>query len=93
MEYRRLGNSGLEVSPICLGTMMFGDRTDPAASQAIVDARTLARELAVQPTLEAAVAAYDAVRRPITDNATRSGSDVAVKKTIMSRSRAGSVLR
>ena len=38
MEYRRLGNSGLEVSPICLGTMMFGDRTDASASQAIVDA-------------------------------------------------------
>ena len=38
MEYRRLGNSGLEVSPICLGTMMFGDRTDAAASQRIVDA-------------------------------------------------------
>ncbi len=38
MEYRRLGNSGLEVSPICLGTMMFGDRTDAAAAQAIVDA-------------------------------------------------------
>ena len=37
MEYRRLGNSGLEVSPICLGTMMFGDRTDAAATQAIVD--------------------------------------------------------
>ena len=28
MEYRKLGNSGLEVSPLCLGTMMFGDRTD-----------------------------------------------------------------
>ncbi len=38
MEYRRLGNSGLEVSPICLGTMTFGDRTDAGASQAIVDA-------------------------------------------------------
>jgi aryl-alcohol dehydrogenase-like predicted oxidoreductase len=38
MEYRRLGNSGLEVSPICLGTMMFGDRTDANAAQAIVDA-------------------------------------------------------
>ena len=38
MEYRRLGNSGLEVSPICLGTMMFGDRTDAAAAQNIVDA-------------------------------------------------------
>ncbi len=38
MEYRRLGLSGLEVSPICLGTMMFGDRTDAAAAQQIVDA-------------------------------------------------------
>jgi aryl-alcohol dehydrogenase-like predicted oxidoreductase len=37
MEYRRLGASGLEVSPICLGTMMFGDRTDAATSQRIVD--------------------------------------------------------
>ena len=27
MEYRRLGRSGLEVSIVCLGTMMFGDRT------------------------------------------------------------------
>jgi aryl-alcohol dehydrogenase-like predicted oxidoreductase len=38
MEYRRLGNSGLEVSIICLGTMMFGDRTDANASREIVDA-------------------------------------------------------
>ncbi|MEO8751479.1 MAG: aldo/keto reductase [Casimicrobiaceae bacterium] len=37
MEYQRLGSSGLEVSPICLGTMMFGDRTDAAASQRIID--------------------------------------------------------
>jgi aryl-alcohol dehydrogenase-like predicted oxidoreductase len=35
MTYRRLGASGLEVSPICLGTMMFGDRTDAATSQRI----------------------------------------------------------
>ena len=38
MEYRRLGNSGLQVSPLCLGTMMFGDRTDAATAQHIVDA-------------------------------------------------------
>ena len=31
-------HSGLEVSPICLGTMMFGDRTDAAEAQRIVDA-------------------------------------------------------
>ena len=29
MEYRRLGASGLEVSPLCLGTMMFGDEKKP----------------------------------------------------------------
>ena len=37
MEYRRLGASGLEVSVVCLGTMMFGDRTDARESTAIVD--------------------------------------------------------
>ncbi len=36
MEYRRLGRSGLEVSTLCLGTMMFGDRTDAAATNEIV---------------------------------------------------------
>ncbi|HLX23762.1 MAG TPA: aldo/keto reductase [Usitatibacter sp.] len=38
MEYRKLGHSGLQVSPICLGTMMFGDRTDAAESERIVAA-------------------------------------------------------
>lgn len=38
MEYRRLGNSGLWVSPLCLGTMMFGDRTDENESRRIVGA-------------------------------------------------------
>jgi aryl-alcohol dehydrogenase-like predicted oxidoreductase len=37
MEYRRLGHSGLHVSPICLGTMMFGAQTDEATSKRIVD--------------------------------------------------------
>ena len=37
MEYRRLGASGLEVSPLCLGTMTFGDTTDAAEAQRIVD--------------------------------------------------------
>lgn len=36
MEYRNLGASGLKVSPLCLGTMMFGDRTDAAESGRIV---------------------------------------------------------
>ena len=37
MNYRRLGRSGLHVSPICLGTMMFGDRTDAKVAGRIVD--------------------------------------------------------
>ena len=35
MEYRKLGNSGLAVSELCLGTMMFGDRTDEATAMRI----------------------------------------------------------
>ena len=38
MQYRPLGRSGLKVSPLCLGTMMFGGPTDEAAATAIVDA-------------------------------------------------------
>ena len=38
MSYKRLGASGVEVSPICLGTMNFGDVTDAAEAQRIVDA-------------------------------------------------------
>jgi len=36
MQFRRLGDSGLEVSTICLGTMMFGDRTDAKTAQRII---------------------------------------------------------
>lgn len=37
MEYRRLGQSGLEVSSLCLGTMAFGRWIDEAASAEIID--------------------------------------------------------
>nr|WP_294545639.1 aldo/keto reductase [uncultured Rhodopila sp.] len=37
MEYRGLGRSGLKVSPLCLGTMMFGGPADEAAARRIVD--------------------------------------------------------
>lgn len=36
MEYRALGASGLKVSPICLGTMLFGAHTDEAEAGRIV---------------------------------------------------------
>src|SRR5437899_11463905 len=36
MRYRNLGRSGLKISPICLGTMMFGGPTDEATSTRIV---------------------------------------------------------
>ena len=44
MEYRTLGRSGLKTSPLWLGTMMFGDRTDEAEAARIVAA---AREAGV----------------------------------------------
>ena len=36
MEYRHLGHSGLKVSPLCLGTMMFGTQTDEDAARCII---------------------------------------------------------
>ena len=37
MAYRRLGRSGLTVSRLCLGTMMFGGRTDEGEARRIID--------------------------------------------------------
>ena len=37
MEYRVLGRSGLKVSALCLGTMMFGRETPPAQARRIID--------------------------------------------------------
>ncbi|MFB6285738.1 MAG: aldo/keto reductase [Candidatus Bipolaricaulia bacterium] len=37
MDYRPLGRTGAKVSPLCLGTMLFGDDTGEAESYAIVD--------------------------------------------------------
>jgi aryl-alcohol dehydrogenase-like predicted oxidoreductase len=37
MHYRILGRTGVKVSPLCLGTMNFGGRTDPAESTRILD--------------------------------------------------------
>ncbi len=37
MEYRYIGQSGLRVSPVCLGTMMFGSMCDKKEAFAIMD--------------------------------------------------------
>ncbi len=37
MDYRSLGRTGVKVSPICLGAMMFGGKTTPEDSYAIID--------------------------------------------------------
>ena len=40
MDYRQLGRSGLKISPLCLGTMMFGAATDePTSARIIAKAR------------------------------------------------------
>jgi aryl-alcohol dehydrogenase-like predicted oxidoreductase len=36
-QYRILGRTGVKVSPLCLGTMNFGGRSDAAESQRILD--------------------------------------------------------
>ncbi len=38
MEYRKLGRTGVKVTPLCLGTMNFGGRSDAAESHKILDA-------------------------------------------------------
>jgi len=35
MEYRFLGKTGIQVSPLCMGTMTFGNEADKTASKAI----------------------------------------------------------
>ena len=37
MEYRNVGKSGLKVSPLCLGTLVFGGLTDDKEAARIVD--------------------------------------------------------
>jgi aryl-alcohol dehydrogenase-like predicted oxidoreductase len=40
MDYRTLGTTGLKVSELCLGAMMFGDRTDEQDSRKILQTFT-----------------------------------------------------
>jgi len=36
LKYRNLGRTGLKVSPLCLGTMQFGDRTDQPSAERMI---------------------------------------------------------
>ncbi len=36
MQYKYLGNTGIKVSELCLGTLTFGARTDEAACKEVV---------------------------------------------------------
>ena len=68
MDYRRLGLSGLKVSPLCLGTMMFGDRTDAAEAEnlgiAVTVAHTLMTTLADREALaQCVLASADALAK------------------------------
>jgi len=66
---------------------LLGDAAHPmypvgsnGASQAIIDGRVLARELALQPSIERAVAAYDAARRPATEAVVLSNRQVGPER-------------
>jgi 2-polyprenyl-6-methoxyphenol hydroxylase-like FAD-dependent oxidoreductase len=61
---------------------LLGDAAHPmrptganGASQAILDARVLARELALRPSVEEALAAYDTQRRPATADVVRANRE------------------
>ena len=43
MEFRKLGRTGVKVSPICLGTMNFGPETSQEDSFAIMESRKVMR--------------------------------------------------
>jgi 2-polyprenyl-6-methoxyphenol hydroxylase-like FAD-dependent oxidoreductase len=66
---------------------LMGDAAHPmypvgsnGASQAIVDARTLAYELALKPDLDEALVAYEAARRPTTSAVVEANRDLAAVK-------------
>jgi 2-polyprenyl-6-methoxyphenol hydroxylase-like FAD-dependent oxidoreductase len=68
---------------------LLGDAAHPmypvgsnGASQAILDARVLARELALQPTIDAAVNAYDAARRPATAAVVRANRQIGPERCL-----------
>ena len=68
---------------------LLGDAAHPmypvgsnGASQAILDARVLARELALRPSIDAAVTAYDAQRRPATAAVVRANRQIGPERCL-----------
>jgi 5-methylphenazine-1-carboxylate 1-monooxygenase len=68
---------------------LLGDAAHPmypvgsnGASQAIVDARVLAREIALQSSIEAGVASYDAQRRPATTRVVQANRHVGPEQCL-----------
>jgi aryl-alcohol dehydrogenase-like predicted oxidoreductase len=51
MNHIQLGQSGLQVTPICLGTMTFGEQVNEATAHAVLD-RALARGINFMDTAE-----------------------------------------
>jgi aryl-alcohol dehydrogenase-like predicted oxidoreductase len=37
MQYRQLGRTGIQVSPLCLGSMLFGGKTPESAARTMID--------------------------------------------------------
>lgn len=77
MQSRPLGRSDLEVSPICLGTMTFGEQVDEAGSFAILD-RALERGVNFLDTAE---------MYPVPPNATTQGRTEAFVGNWLARNR------
>jgi len=66
---------------------LLGDAAHPmypvgsnGASQAIIDARTLARALATEPTIDAGLAAYESIRRPATERIVMTNRSVGAEQ-------------
>jgi aryl-alcohol dehydrogenase (NADP+) len=79
MEYRKLGRSGVKVSPLCLGTMMFGGPTDERDSARVI---ARAREAGIN-FIDTADAYNEGRSEEIVGRAIRAGRDDWVVATKM----------
>src|SRR5690606_26837417 len=80
MEYRNLGRTGVKVSKLCLGTMMFGRRTGEQDALAIIE-RALGEGINFIDTADAysAGAAERVVGRALATKSVRARTVVATK--------------